>query len=300
MLALMISIFGVQFYEPVYANLEFGYDAIIAEQRITLDTFDYQRYAKDYPDVAAILGTDKESLYTHYKNHGKKEGKIAYVRPYKANKLDTFRLREDDSYYFDAESYAYINHSYLINVNKDKQSLWNHYKNYGMENGLKLHLPDKVKARQKVFEVASRITDESMSERDKVRAVHDWMASNTKYSNAKLRINGIEGYSKREHEMIGVMLDGSAVCSGYAEAFDYFMFVLGIEHERVSGYVSDDPNCLHAWNRVLIDGKWLYVDCTWDSPKESSGENFIHHDYLLRTYEQMASDHTELRTYKLY
>lgn len=23
---------------------------------------------------------------------------------------------------------------------------------------------------------------------------------------------------------------------------------------------------LHAWNQVQLDGKWYYIDCTWDDP----------------------------------
>lgn len=40
--------------------------------------FDAEYYAQTNPDVAAILGTDKNTLYQHYLNYGKTEGRQAY------------------------------------------------------------------------------------------------------------------------------------------------------------------------------------------------------------------------------
>lgn len=57
------------------------------------------------------------------------------------------------------------------------------------------------------------------------------------------------------------MLNSKAVCSGYAVTFDYFMYVLGIEHEHVSGNATNSSGLTggHAWNRVLLDNQWYYV-----------------------------------------
>ena len=41
------------------------------------------------------------------------------------------------------------------------------------------------------------------------------------------------------YSIAGAMLNGKAVYSGYAVTFDYFMYVLGIEHEHVSGHVTN-------------------------------------------------------------
>lgn len=40
--------------------------------------FDPQFYAATYPDVAAVYGTDPNSLYKHYVDYGKNEGRKAY------------------------------------------------------------------------------------------------------------------------------------------------------------------------------------------------------------------------------
>ena len=37
--------------------------------------FDAEYYAQNNPDVVAVLGTDKNALYSHYVNSGKAEGR---------------------------------------------------------------------------------------------------------------------------------------------------------------------------------------------------------------------------------
>lgn len=43
----------------------------------TKEQFDYKQYADDYPDLKDVFGYDKEKLYSHYVNNGKKENRIA-------------------------------------------------------------------------------------------------------------------------------------------------------------------------------------------------------------------------------
>ncbi|MEI0738920.1 hypothetical protein VQ056_23700 [Paenibacillus sp. JTLBN-2024] len=47
---------------------------------------------------------------------------------------------------------------------------------------------------------------------------------------------------------------------------------------------------MHAWNLVLLDGKWYHLDTTWDDPApDRKGE--IGFGYYLRTDAQMKKDH---------
>ncbi|MDE6054058.1 MAG: hypothetical protein K2G55_09905 [Lachnospiraceae bacterium] len=41
--------------------------------------FDMEYYAQTYPDVTAVLGTDRDELYNHYVTYGKAEGRNAYA-----------------------------------------------------------------------------------------------------------------------------------------------------------------------------------------------------------------------------
>lgn len=137
-----------------------------------------------------------------------------------------------------------------------------------------------------------------MNDRAKVQAVHDWIVNNTVYDYQNYLSDTIPDSS---YEIEGVMLKGVGVCSGYAKTFDYFMHVLGIRHEYVTGVASSDTGSGgHAWNRVMIDGNWLYVDCTWDDPVCIGGGNMLRHDYFLITYEEISRSHAQQNVYTLY
>lgn len=41
--------------------------------------FDAEYYAQSNPDVVAVFGTDRDSLYTHYMTYGKEEGRLPYA-----------------------------------------------------------------------------------------------------------------------------------------------------------------------------------------------------------------------------
>ena len=59
----------------------------------------------------------------------------------------------------------------------------------------------------------------------------------------------------------GAVVNGRAVCAGYAKAFQYIMDELNIPVYYVTGRAEDTD---HAWNIILLDGKYYNVDLTWD------------------------------------
>lgn len=54
-----------------------------------------------------------------------------------------------------------------------------------------------------------------------------------------------------------IVMGKCGVCSGYAKLFSMLCDKVGLEAQ----YLDNDD---HAWNRVKVNGKWLYIDCTWD------------------------------------
>jgi len=182
--------------------------------------------------------------------------------------------------------------------------LWNHYKTHGIQEGRPAHGASyNADAKLKVFDTASNITNDSMSERDKIKAIHDWIVNHTKYDKENFFNNTIPEDS---YSIAGAMLNGKAVYSGYAVTFDYFMYVLGIEHEHVSGNATNSSGLTggltggHAWNRVLLDNQWYYVDCTWDDPVRSDGKDELRYTYYLISNEQISKDHVAEEIYKTY
>lgn len=75
---------------------------------------------------------------------------------------------------------------------------------------------------------------------------------------------------------------GYGVCQDYADLFFMMCSRIGVPCAMVSG-------ANHAWNRVYLDGKWQFVDCTWDDPVSSKPT--LDHDYFLVDAERMVRDH---------
>lgn len=87
----------------------------------------------------------------------------------------------------------------------------------------------------------------------------------------------------------GAIVNGNAVCEGYAKAFGYLLSQLGIESKCIVGKGSQE---LHMWNAVKINGNWYYTDISWDDSKEYS-----RYDYFNITESQLKKDHTISKVY---
>ena len=267
--------------------------------RIDGDTMDYVRYADENPDLYAAYGYDRDKLYEHYVNSGEEEGRLAHCLYYRPDKQSIY-MWGWNAENLDTERYARENPDVVAAIGTDPEALRTHFLEHGLLEKRKGYgLPyeaDSAKAKGMIFDVAAQITNDSMTDREKIKAVHDWIVNHTKYDKENYDRGTIPDES---YHIEGLMLKGKAVCQGYAETFDYFMYVLGIEHEMVDGRV-EGRDSGHAWNRVLLDDTWLYVDCTWDDPVNDAGKDVLRYNYFLCTESEMAQDHTVEDTFKVY
>ena len=96
--------------------------------------------------------------------------------------------------------------------------------------------------------------------------------------------------AEHTHSLYGSMVNGSSVCDGYAEAFQYLLYCAGIQALSITG---DGDGEYHAWNAVRLNGNYYLVDITWNDPVlEEPDPDFISYIYLNLTDEQMSVDHT--------
>ncbi len=110
--------------------------------------------------------------------------------------------------------------------------------------------------------------------------VHDELVKNTVY----------DGSSADAHSPYGCLVNGSAVCEGYAKAYLAAMNRLGIDCLYVAGRGRNES---HAWNCVKLGGEWYFVDVTWDDPeRDEKFRDVIRHDYFGLTTEEAQRDHT--------
>jgi len=135
---------------------------------------------------------------------------------------------------------------------------------------------------QEAFEEAveailAELTDD-MSEYERELYLHDKLASMITY------VSGTHA-----HNAYGALVEGKAVCEGYAEAFQYLLRCAGIQSFLAIG-ASIDPgtgtSVGHEWNYVRIDGKYYHVDLTWNDQGED-----LYHAYFNQTDTVMSKDH---------
>ena len=91
------------------------------------------------------------------------------------------------------------------------------------------------------------------------------------------------------HTAYGAMVNGLAVCDGYAKAFQTLLHAVGIRSYIING-TSQDPagkTVGHAWNCVEIDGNFYHVDLTWDDQT-----NDTYHAYFNVDDATILEDHT--------
>ena len=100
----------------------------------------------------------------------------------------------------------------------------------------------------------------------------------------------------------GALVDGRAVCAGYAAAYQLLLnragipawTVIGTSVDRVaeaeSGSGDTETTVLHAWNLVwLTDDACVYTDVTWD---DAAGDAYTFHQYLNLSHAEIERDHT--------
>jgi|GEM_PF-1512887 len=170
-------------------------------------------------------------------------------------------------------------------------------------------LPTAGSPAEEIYDAAKsvlrRIIDNSMSEADKVHAIYDYLSCEVLYDKQLLHLSGLpepqrpsDFYNYEGFFMEGVFLRGSAVCDGIAKSFVLLTYMEGIQSAKVSG-ISQGVG--HAWNYVLVDGKWYGVDATWASvyhkDEDENDREISTHKHLLITDSELAVDHTHYGEY---
>ena len=88
--------------------------------------------------------------------------------------------------------------------------------------------------------------------------LHDALVKNTDYID-----NGGHCF-----DAYGCLIEGQAVCAGYAAAFMLLMQKLGVVCGKTRGRsaAGNRPEESHVWNYIRLDDGYYFVDVTWDDP----------------------------------
>ena len=140
-------------------------------------------------------------------------------------------------------------------------------------------------AQTKLKEVMKSLDLDGKSDFEKCKIICRWIARNVKYDEEYFKNPG-SCPRKNAHDMTGAVLDGYAVCDGYANLFHYMANAAGIMALFEEG-PTKSSGLQHAWNLVQIDGSFYYVDCTGitvDKDGNPNGEFLYGKDYMFNLH----------------
>ncbi len=106
--------------------------------------------------------------------------------------------------------------------------------------------------------------------------VHDALAAHVTYDTTAASTGAY-----LPHTAYGALVDGRAVCDGYAKAYEYLLNRCGITASVVTSTA-----LLHAWSIVSLGADWYETDVTWDDDGDAGS-----HSYYDLTTAQMTAAH---------
>ena len=89
-----------------------------------------------------------------------------------------------------------------------------------------------------------------------------------------------------------VFIHRRSVCAGYSKAAQYLLERLGVFCTYVTGITSGGQN--HAWNLVMCEGDYYYLDVTWGDPVFQAAEGEEVSQFENISYDFMCCDDAEL------
>lgn len=159
---------------------------------------------------------------------------------------------------------------------------------YGYKRGgslTKKQQDKKVKAADKAAKKAvTKCIKAKMTDKQKAKAIHNYLLKNCSYDHS------VTLAGNKYHDAFtayGALVNGSAVCQGYAAAFNLMAQKCGLKSMAVCGRADGGP---HAWTYVKIGKKYKYIDCTWDDT--ITGEKKISYEFFNVGAEKMREKHT--------
>lgn len=219
--------------------------------------------------LTGIQAREERIDISKYNISGVKTGIDTYGRPiYSSDAFDTFyRVVNDHPELFYVQTgYSY---SYSGTAGADTIKIISIAPAYNSEL-MGADLQEKFDA---ASEKALAQVKEGMSDLEKALVLHDYLVVNCRYN---WEVGNNQGAEKiTVYSAYGALVNGDAVCQGYALAYKYLLNQVDVPAVTVS---SDSMH--HMWNQVQIGGEWYHVDATWDDPFPNREGKCWHSNFL--------------------
>ncbi|MCR5153213.1 MAG: hypothetical protein K6B75_00040 [Lachnospiraceae bacterium] len=176
---------------------------------------------------------------------------------------------EIDSLEINLENSAIYSNGICINFT-NVSCIMDPHVSYALRTGDTSYLDTNVE--KSVYSLINQATDalalpDTLSDIEIIKEIHDYLINLAKYDTEVPGMRSEESNASNSHNPIGLLHEAKAVCDGYARTFKLLLQKHGIVSRVVSGYANNGSTIeRHAWNYVLLNGKWYQTDVTWDDP----------------------------------
>lgn len=222
-----------------------------------------------------VLNTEEE-IIDYITNTMKNNKTVCYFNLPQEEMIDPARWREILGAVNEITvEYAMAQEGYNVVVSLD---YWDYYPIIQAyeTNDMTILTAKQLELFDKYYEILNLCTSEENTDYENEESIHDYIVSNIEYGNAEGSYGGA----------YGAIMEGNAVCGGYAEVFLTLMEMLGIDCKVVTGTGNGTD---HGWNMVCLDGEWYHVDTTWDDP--INNKDSVSHKYFNLTDTEISIDH---------
>lgn len=239
------------------------------------DSYNYAYRIGSYEYNAYTTLSDTEKVLYNAMVTGLKNGKSSIRVDYSPvltsadyKSIDFLKLLE--AFGLDHPEYFYVTslrHSYAAYSNGDVVYIILQPRSVSYyDSSVELYTSDEIPECAEQLQSIVESIDLKFSNRyEFVKVLHDYLCNSITYVN---------NYS-RCHDAYGALVEGEAVCQGYADAFKLICDYYKIPAVCLTGTANGGA---HMWNAVQMDdGLWYYFDVTWDD----QGESGIFYDFFL-------------------
>ncbi|AJM71945.1 MAG6410 family transglutaminase-related lipoprotein [Mycoplasma yeatsii] len=220
----------------------------------------YQRTLIPYDEVFSVNQNDHSKVTFKLLNDGTMQWKD------NTDPNDQYH-KEDTQAKIYAEYKGYLFSANVRVLNKAQSDL-----NY--ENNL---------ARKAAKDIVEKHNWKELPTLERLKQAYDWITKNVEYDFNK------DNLFKNQNAYTA-LVTRKTVCTGYAKGLQMLLDELDIPCKVVEGESTREDGAKHAWNQVLVDNKWYYVDPTSDRVDTKKGEKETKYTFFLNTDKDFSLD----------
>lgn len=178
-----------------------------------------------------------------------------------------------DAYYLEHVNNFYVDFSKLELSIKQQNNKYLAYIDSGRNNsylyeGIELDkLDSMIEQYNNILNKTKTELEKIASKYEQIKFINQLITTRTTYD---FNADGTKLMQNQIRTSFGSLINGYAVCEGYARSFKALLDLINIQSEIIIGYYHNENNIEpHAWCHVLLDNKWYLVDPTFNDNNQN-------------------------------